>query len=317
MCVSKSRLKTMFNETNKTFHYYDIEFCVQNSLLGTGIGVTKCILIRHKSEGDIYTFNKLKPMFLKKYGEIIPYYGETIKQLQESSINENISNVKKKRLPFEEAYVIHLASEKERHSHLIRNLKKVGIEDEVNIWWTTRRGFSKKLGEMSEQLHSIFYDDANYGSVFNCAYEHYQIINTCYNRGVESVLIMEDDISFNDDVENFWNVMSNIPKDYAVIKFYYTPTLYGEEYIEKYSDSDEYFIDISKDPAVGNVCYALNRKGMEVFLKYNKKMLTIADTYYIDESFKKGNKIYGNNYKYGIIDVEENTKGTTSTISLK
>lgn len=73
LAIRKDRIKTLFNETNKSFHYYDIEFCLENHLLGCKVGVTKAFLVRHFSEGNTEEYLKNKSYVLDKWKNIIPY----------------------------------------------------------------------------------------------------------------------------------------------------------------------------------------------------------------------------------------------------
>lgn len=51
--VDKNKIKEQFDENVKGFHFYDVNFCFKNFLVGVGIGVTTKIRILHKSIGQI------------------------------------------------------------------------------------------------------------------------------------------------------------------------------------------------------------------------------------------------------------------------
>jgi glycosyltransferase involved in cell wall biosynthesis len=49
--INKKRIKNSFNEDVKGFHFYDVNFCVENYLSGVKIGVTTLVRVHHLSLG--------------------------------------------------------------------------------------------------------------------------------------------------------------------------------------------------------------------------------------------------------------------------
>jgi hypothetical protein len=49
--INKKRIKNSFNEDVKGFHFYDVNFCVENYLSGVKIGVTTLVRVNHMSIG--------------------------------------------------------------------------------------------------------------------------------------------------------------------------------------------------------------------------------------------------------------------------
>lgn len=71
--VDKRKLTSDFNEAVEGFHFYDINFCIDNYLKGTKIGVTTLIRINHKSIGmtnEAWEANRLA--FAEKFKDILP-----------------------------------------------------------------------------------------------------------------------------------------------------------------------------------------------------------------------------------------------------
>lgn len=52
IAIDKTRIRHMFDESVKGFHFYDIDFCFKNYLSNVKIGVTTDILINHMSIGQ-------------------------------------------------------------------------------------------------------------------------------------------------------------------------------------------------------------------------------------------------------------------------
>ncbi len=74
LMINRTKIKKLFDETNQTFHFYDLDFCLANYLEGVKVGVTTDILVRHDSEGnyDAHDFKYQESMFLKKFKDVLP-----------------------------------------------------------------------------------------------------------------------------------------------------------------------------------------------------------------------------------------------------
>jgi hypothetical protein len=73
MAVRRDRLRAIFDEQIKTFHFYDMCFCVDNHLAGCKIGITKLLLIRHDSAGHMdKAWHETAEYFKKKYKNLLP-----------------------------------------------------------------------------------------------------------------------------------------------------------------------------------------------------------------------------------------------------
>lgn len=71
--VHRQRVKKNFDESFKGFHFYEIDFCINNHLSGVKIGVVTNIRVTHFSIGetnDLWEENKLQ--FEEKYKENLP-----------------------------------------------------------------------------------------------------------------------------------------------------------------------------------------------------------------------------------------------------
>ena len=71
--INKERIKKSFDENIKGFHFYDLDFCVNNYLSGVKIGVTYEVKITHKSIGITNDeWEKNKHQFIDKYNNDLP-----------------------------------------------------------------------------------------------------------------------------------------------------------------------------------------------------------------------------------------------------
>lgn len=73
LAIRRDRIKAKFDENLKTFHFYDMCFCIDNHLAGCKIGVTKLISIRHGSTGHIDdAWKETAEYFRRKYKDYLP-----------------------------------------------------------------------------------------------------------------------------------------------------------------------------------------------------------------------------------------------------
>lgn len=213
------------------------------------------------------------------------------------------------KLPFDKIYCLQLAENKDRYNENQKQFASVGILDQVEYWWTCRRSFANDCASVCPNMISGFYDmialqnPNTYGSVFNCAIEHYTIIKQSLLRGFEHILIFEDDISFNVNEEQFDIAMSNLPENYDLVLFqnnhrleHCTDTFYPisnelcANYFQVKTPSDKW-------PQKGTMMYAINKRMMKFIidyfdtrgLSYSDRFLYIADRleYNIYEPFCK------------------------------
>jgi len=86
--VKKSRLKSDFDEDFKGFHFYEIDFCVNNHLNDVKVGVMSDIRITHKSIGmtnDEWESNRKQ--FISKYEDKLPINLESEIFYSEKEVN--------------------------------------------------------------------------------------------------------------------------------------------------------------------------------------------------------------------------------------
>ena len=185
------------------------------------------------------------------------------------------------KLPFEKVYCIHLAEAGERYINVLKECERINLENEVDFWYTTKKPINVTIGDCIETLHTPYYikkmteNPYTYAACFDCAYNHYSIIKQAYIRGINSILIFEDDIKFNENVNLLSDIIDNIPSDYDVLK------LYNTYYNKQNNIDDGYFEMINKENSKfyyhSTLCYALNRNGMKALIDEYEKNLLAAD----------------------------------------
>jgi hypothetical protein len=215
---------------------------------------------------------------------------------------------------FDKVYCLHLAESTERYDFILKEFIKMGITDQVEIWWSVKRPISTKIGNYIKSLHSDYYNTFKkynpelYGAVFNVAFEFYTIIKQAYLRGFNSILLMEDDIIFNKPIEFYINLFNNLPEDWDVLRLGYAD---NKKYIDKnflYSCGEQL---VKCDIFLPGTCmFALNRRGMEYYINYMNDKFEWSDAplmFYCNKENKKYSPCNLNVYvaKDSIVEVEK------------
>ncbi len=203
-------------------------------------------------------------------------------------------------------YFLHLSDRYDRENWMNSQIQKIGFpKDKVNIWWTCRRNISDDI------YKNVLFDNLNIGNnvekhhnsnphkgggVFNCAFEHYTMIRTSYERGFNHILIFEDDVKFVVDLNMFKYFISLVPDDYVCCKFFNSDwTEYGKLNCIKETQTvlqeiptstsnivrpfTEFFNDEETDSYkfCSTVAYLLDRNGMKQVIEAYNKNFCIAD----------------------------------------
>lgn len=112
-----------------------------------------------------------------------------------------------------------------------------------------------------------------------CAMEHYRIIKEAFEKGIETIFIMEDDIAFIKDDNYFKNCMDNIPDNWDILMMSSYIGIRTNNYIDLLARSESvntyWFIPFW--PGWCTACYALSRKGMQYYLACQDKYFQVAD----------------------------------------
>ena len=205
-------------------------------------------------------------------------------------------------LPFDYIYCILLPTNSER----VENVKKqCELLNNVNVFNSIYIPNVYSLSNFLKQNDKFRWNGWGNGTALNCTLNHYTVIKQAYDANVKSILVFEDDVTFDiENINKINEVMNNIPKNYNILRFEWVKEYNG--YVRK--NERGYFIKTNK-PSWGTQCYALDRKGMEYYLKYIDNMLSVADMP-LYESY-----IYHLNQYYCNIEIckELNFKSTIQT----
>ncbi len=124
ICLSKSRIKTRFDETVEGFHFYDVNFSFQNFLEGVQIGVMFDIRVTHKSIGmtnEKWEENRVK--FIERYSNELP---KILPKKKEEKLKILLSCLFFKTFTGSEVYVYELAKTLVKLGHDVSVLSDIG-----------------------------------------------------------------------------------------------------------------------------------------------------------------------------------------------
>ena len=198
------------------------------------------------------------------------------------------------KLPFEKIYCLHILDAKERYDSVIKECEQIELENEVNFWYTCKKPINLTIGNNIDTLRTDYYNkkaeinEYTYGTVFDCAYNHYSIIKQAYMRGINSILIFEDDILFN-NIRVLKDIINNIPNDYDVLKFH------NHVYDKRNLIVNNCFFELIDNPDKyyhSTLCYALSRKGMEAVINEYESNFAAADVVLNNITSNKDIKFY-------------------------
>lgn len=173
---------------------------------------------------------------------------------------------------FDKIYCLSLTSAKERYDNCLKQFNELNLP--VEFWYTCKRKWNR-IEHIVPGIRTKYYDYGcgfkdhpySYSGFFNCALEQYTIIKTSYERGMNHIAIIEDDIHFIEDHNKVLTYLNNIPNDFNIVKFHN----YNQQY--NFLDNHELYIDVlnnydSMNPHYSSMFYALDRKGMEIYVDY-------------------------------------------------
>ena len=165
------------------------------------------------------------------------------------------------KLPFEEVYLLNLVERPDRLEKMRKQINHLGWDGQVKEVRAVIHPFCNVIANSINQSKAGFLNSPN---AYSCTREHYTLIKSAYLRGVKSICVMEDDVSFHNS-ESLWiDYMYNLPYDWDILRICSLRGRPEEEILEK--TPNLMWGNVSTG-MWGTGCYALNRRGMEYMIK--------------------------------------------------
>jgi GR25 family glycosyltransferase involved in LPS biosynthesis len=183
------------------------------------------------------------------------------------------------KLPFSETWLINLVSRPDRYEKMKKQFDYFGWDVKEHI--TVIHPWCKDIAEYFNISKKGFIGSPN---AFSCTREHYTLIKSAYLRGLDSICIIEDDVSFNKNLSIWEDYLNNLPEDWDIIRICSLRGKNEQDVIEsKYPNS---LWSPVNNGIFGTGCYALNRRGMAYMLKSIEDFMQPIDWplyYYLPE----------------------------------
>lgn len=163
-------------------------------------------------------------------------------------------------LPFSETWMISLVERPDRYEKMKKQFEYFGWN--VKEHRTVIHPWCKEIvdGFKKSKKGSFRFPNA-----FSCTREHYTLIKSAYLRGLDSICIIEDDVSFNINKSIWKKHLSNLPNDWDILRICCMRGITEQNIIE------ENYQNLFWSPVMvkmwGTGCYALSRNGMKYMLK--------------------------------------------------
>lgn len=181
-------------------------------------------------------------------------------------------------LPFDKIFCLNLCERPDRRDYMERQFRQLGVLDQITWFEVVKHPHTDFI---AASMRNGGLGGTNNGGAFNCTREHYTMIKSSYLKGYDSILILEDDVSLLNDIDQFSNILSEIPSSWDILRFAALWDVTGLEEVMGHSDMWN-----QVNPRFwGTTGYALRREGMRYFIDEIDKRYCNIDTplfYYSD-----------------------------------
>ena len=132
------------------------------------------------------------------------------------------------KIPFDKVYCISYCRNIEKQNNMRKLMKYLGINfefiygaDYTNLEILKHKDFLFFKDWDDDQSYKDKFNFRNYTHFIGASYDHYTAVLHAYESGANSVLIMEDDCAFINDMSYIEWAFNNYPKDADIVKFGY------------------------------------------------------------------------------------------------
>jgi len=193
----------------------------------------------------------------------------------------DINDKYKIKVPFDKVYVLSLPSFKSRYKFMEYQLNDLGIPFEF-MWGVDLGNINKDSLDYEIKYPQAFEEEQICtGKDFSCSLNHYSAVYQAYEFGLNSILILEDDVCFLKNKDFIERSLNNIPKDADFVTW--DPRCVNENDIILLSNNLKkcktlYIKNNRYNMLFGGMMYALmNRKTMKLYLDNQRKQFFLSD----------------------------------------
>jgi hypothetical protein len=189
------------------------------------------------------------------------------------------------KLNVDKIYCLHCIEDINRYNYIIKTITNFGGQgmlSQTYISKFTKLKINTHIGNNITEIHTDYYNLIKkqnpdvYGNVFSCMYNWLQLISHAYYLGYNSILCIEDDIGFNENIESFNDYLDNKPENADIIlfgcKIFRAPNIFDE------LKSNNLYIKVDNSYKISGMYGVwMNKRGMEYYLKYIQEKICCAD----------------------------------------
>lgn len=135
---------------------------------------------------------------------------------------------------FDKVFLLTMANRKDRKNSVFKQLKEIGIYDELinsgkfEVVETVKLPITQNALDHMAKSGDISFTYANeqqHVGQFMCASEHYKMVKRSLINGYERILILEDDVCFFKDFSKIMEALDRAPEDFKILHLegYYWP----------------------------------------------------------------------------------------------
>ena len=181
---------------------------------------------------------------------------------------------------FDKIFCLNLSHRKDRRDKMTKQLDALGVLNSPKFEWhiSTTHLHSNIMAQAINQSKLGHFSFPN---ELNCAREHYSIVKKAFDLGYEHILVIEDDLLFNKDESFLSEVLDHIPENYDILQFggfSSSSDTVNASVVNAYWMNSVHAWNCSM--------YALSRKGMKFYMKFQERFFSVADNplYHIEEN---------------------------------
>jgi hypothetical protein len=199
-----------------------------------------------------------------------------------------------KREDIDACFAVCFTGYKDRAPRLLGELKRAGIDD-VDVIWNFPTPYDNFIMSRIPVLPVI----KKKPGYFSAGMGQYRAMKTAYHRGMERILIVEDDCRFLKDVDRVWDTLEKAPCDGNIL-------MLDSFKVQRCGDTANGWAPLKVGRSTA--CLVMDRKAMARFIemhespvsgKYAHPMLRICD-HWLDQKYAPGLKMYFSDPKLAI-----------------
>lgn len=195
---------------------------------------------------------------------------------------------------FDKVIFLTLSDSYERHKNIQNQINKFNIKN-YHIYYSTKLPeIYLKCSRLFPSLKLEYYDNIEkynkyiYANNFSVSINHLNIIKISYELGYNKILILEDDINFNEyEGDMYDKIIDYIPEDYDLLKFDNDDCF---DTLQKKDLVKSPFVKMNKDNYnFHSNFYSLSRNGMKIYIDYLLKTTNLCEDLIFTELLRNTN----------------------------